>query len=290
MERHTGRNLDNTNDQVTGLFSLLPANQHTTTNTHSNIAHDFFGTQNPRHNKKGKKSTARLLLWETILLHKIHEQDLSSRKKAHTIFFIRTRASTMLEMEMEPTRESSTTMTTATNSNNEARTRRVKFLPYASQITVPTSKDDAPSLRCLWYSKEEMFKLARADVNALIAQSKGESSSDVVVCGRGLEMHMPGQLASRQKRRNAYTAAILQKQALLSTLYGDDKIEFAERLRKFAEQKSKQYKEEAHALGVQDALDVRKEASIDHGTSKDVAIRPKQMLSPMRNQPILRAA
>ena len=165
---------------------------------------------------------------------------------------------------------------------------RVRFSPYAKQITLPNlaapaEDDDDPSVDSssssssdtsnshysnLWYSKEEMTNLARADVNALVAQSKVASkcAGDVPqqqqqqqppVCPRGLEMYMPGQLVIRQRRRKAYQQAALRKRELLLTLYSNNPGEVATRLEKFLASRSQESKDESLALGVQDAMDAQ---------------------------------
>lgn len=130
-----------------------------------------------------------------------------------------------------------------------------------------------------------MHKQAREDVNAMIADSKSEKSNASRVCGRGLEMHMPGQLALRQRRRKGFTKALLQKQELLTTLCGDNKGEVADRLRKFSELRSKQSREEAQALGVQDGID----AHPGDLPSKEASIRPKPQVLTIRNPTMIRA-
>lgn len=162
----------------------------------------------------------------------------------------------------------------------------------------------------LWYSKEDMNALANADVQAVVTQywdtikekrlqeqaekqqsNPQESPTTVttktlsplsssslavkeVVCGRGLEMYLPGQLMMRKQRRKAYFTALIQKRETLLTLYNassdketpcdDDKeqsdkqqYEVMERLRKFLMLKSQACKEEARALALQDAMEAQ---------------------------------
>ncbi len=190
----------------------------------------------------------------------------------------------MLEMEPEGC--------AVTNMNSTRKAKRVSFAPYASQIKLPALEEDVPST---WYEKEEMQNLARKDVQALMAQSKAGTTTpkDNSICARGWEMYLEGQLAFRQRRRKAFTKVVIQKQEVLKTLYGDDKTEAAEALREYAELRSNKCRAEAQALGVQDALDVAKDASskstADHMYSTDGSSRSKQMMT-MRNTCIIRAA
>ena len=97
---------------------------------------------------------------------------------------------------------------------------------------------------------------------------------------------------TRLRKRKAFFTAILKKQVLLKTLYGDDKEELAQRLCKFSELQSKQWRDEAQALGVQDALEARsaQKETVDSVPAKEVAMRTKQVLPALRNQAIIRAA
>lgn len=209
-------------------------------------------------------------------------------------------------------------------------TKRVRFAPFASLITlnetVGESLEDVSSLSMdsLWYSKEEMHKQVKADVDDLVAKTKESSSSPTssqegtvdqpgtqkaleTACPRGLEMYLPGQLIRRQGRRKSYQEALLRKRELLLTLYrsgsGNDNNdskkadEVAERLRKFMVSRSKASRDEAHALGVQDAIDAR---AVYHESAtpsehllaqkESSHMTTKQVLSTMLNHAMLRVA
>jgi hypothetical protein len=188
----------------------------------------------------------------------------------------------MLEIETRDCCTSSKTSETL-----KSRRKRVTFRPYASQIKLPPSESDGP--QSMWYSKEQMLQLARADAESVMAQSKSGTFSDKNVCGRGLEMYLPGELKIRQQRRISYTRAVLQKQETLKTLSGNNKDEVAEGLRKFSELKSKQCRAEAQALAVQDALDVAKDANTKTTSDHHVegSIRAMQMMT-LRNACMMR--
>ena len=192
--------------------------------------------------------------------------------------------------------------------------KRVRFKPYASLITVPhpdpvpmeedndddddddddestpTSPTSSSCCRSwgLWYSKEEMSTLARADVSAVVAahqngttmdsstctattvgaviDNNGDDSSimdydeshntEPPICGRGLEMYLPGQLVLLRRRRKAYQDAALRKQQSLLALCGSKgSEEIATRLEQFLKIRSQESVEKAHGLGLQDAAD-----------------------------------
>lgn len=175
-----------------------------------------------------------------------------------------------------------------TNSRQQPTMKRVRFKPYASLIKVPhpdaavmeeedtdESSSSSSSSWGLWYSKEEMSSLARADVNALVASHRSSTAAAVAddsddmdcdpqteqqpqVCGRGLEMYLPGQLVLLRRRRKAYQEAALRKyRALLALCRGKGRDEIAKRLEQFLTIRSRESVDHAHALGVQDATDAQ---------------------------------
>ena len=155
----------------------------------------------------------------------------------------------------------------------------------------------------LWYTKEEFTQLAKQDVAALLAQLKESESSDTKtdknmknddqsssaaesgakedderLCGRGLEMYMPGQLVIRQRRRSAYQTAALRKRASLISLYSagrksntDFNDDIAIRLRNFLIVKSQSFINESRALASQDAEEAQRIYS-DYGDDESSAL------------------
>ena len=157
--------------------------------------------------------------------------------------------------------------------------------------STPTSTTSSSCCRSwgLWYSKEEMSTLARADVSAVVAahqngttmdsstctatpvggaviDNNGDDSSimdydeshntEPPICGRGLEMYLPGQLVLLRRRRKAYQDAALRKQQSLLALCGSKgSEEIATRLEQFLKIRSQESVEKAHGLGLQDAAD-----------------------------------
>lgn len=175
-----------------------------------------------------------------------------------------------------------------TASQQQTTMRCVRFKPYASLIKVPhpdvapmEEDDDESSTSSswgLWYSKEEMSSLARADVSAFVAAHQSgitasaattvaDDSDDCMdcesqvetqtqICGRGLEMYLPGQLVLLRRRRKAYQEAALRKQQALLTLCGKKgSNEIANRLEQFLKIRSQESVDKARELGVQDAAD-----------------------------------
>jgi hypothetical protein len=148
------------------------------------------------------------------------------------------------------------------------KTMRVRFAPFISQRTLPEDAyPDEDSNDELWYSKEVLHKLALADVHAIKSAGKTgtdasttttQPSSSLAVDSRGLEAHItPGELIRRQRFRKHYVEALFRKRETLLVLCGENRNEVAERLEKFLTAKSKPCREQAQALGVQDAIDAR---------------------------------
>ncbi|CAB9527384.1 expressed unknown protein [Seminavis robusta] len=208
-----------------------------------------------------------------------------------------------LEMEMEPLTQEMAAVSL------KKPTKQVKFAPWVSQITFPANVDAAP-MDMLWYDKGEMQKLAKKDLDLLISQEKSQNTGvngqagEEVVCSRGLEMYLRGQLPRRHARRRCYETAVLRKQAQLKALLGNAtanaKEQVAERLQKFLIVKSKACQEEARALGVQDAIDAQqvyhsatKTPSEHVALSNSASHATKQALTSMQRHPqttVLRAA
>lgn len=135
-----------------------------------------------------------------------------------------------------------------------------------------------------WYGADEMKIAFRADVIAFLKEFKRHQLREEVsddeeeeerepVCGRGLEMYFPGEIAMRRKVRIIFSGNVLRRYQELKGTFGDDIDEIEDHLQQFAAALGQTAQKKAHALALQDFLEARLvyAEGFEEATAKDPA-------------------